>query len=112
MHPDTIAIHAARDGLGEAHVPPIDLSTTYKTPNLPEATKSIDAMAAGGLPTGSSVYQRLFNPTVDRFERALATLEGADAAVSISVVNTDIILPMPGGGRNSFLLDFNILYYI
>jgi len=84
MHPDTIAIHAARDGLGEAHVPPIDLSTTYKTPNLPEATKSIDAMAAGGLPTGSSVYQRLFNPTVDRFERALATLEDADAAVSFA----------------------------
>ena len=82
MRPDTVAIHAARDGLGEAHVPPIDLSTTYKTPNLPEATGSIDAMAAGGLPTGSSVYQRLFNPTVDRFERALAALEGTDAAVS------------------------------
>lgn len=82
MRPDTVAIHAARDGLGEAHVPPIDLSTTYKTPNLPEATDSIDAMAAGGLPTGSSVYQRLFNPTVDRFERALAALEGTDAAVS------------------------------
>ena len=82
MRPDTVAIHAARDGLGEAHVPPIDLSTTYKTPNLPEATDSIDAMAAGGLPTGSSVYQRLFNPTVDRFERAMAALEGTDAAVS------------------------------
>ena len=82
MRPDTVAIHAARDGLGEAHVPPIDLSTTYKTPDLPDATQSIDAMAAGGLPTGSSVYQRLFNPTVDRFERALATLEGAEAAVS------------------------------
>ena len=82
MRPDTVAIHAARDGLGEAHVPPIDLSTTYKTPNLPEATASIDAMAAGGLPTGSSVYQRLFNPTVDRFERAMAALEGTDAAVS------------------------------
>ena len=82
MRPDTVAIHAARDGLGGAHVPPIDLSTTYKTPNLPEATDSIDAMAAGGLPTGSSVYQRLFNPTVDRFERALAALEGTAAAVS------------------------------
>jgi len=84
MHPDTVAIHAARDDLGEAHVPPIDLSTTYKTPDLPAATESIDAMAAGGMPTGSSVYQRLFNPTVDRFERALSTLEGTDAAVSFA----------------------------
>ncbi len=84
MHPDTVEIHAARDDLGEAHVPPIDLSTTYKTPDLPAATESIDAMAAGGMPTGSSVYQRLFNPTVDRFERALSTLEGTDAAVSFA----------------------------
>ncbi len=82
MRPDTIAIHSGRDDLGEAHVPPIDLSTTYRTPDLPSATDSIDAMAAGGLPQGSSIYQRLFNPTVDRFERALAAMEGADAAVS------------------------------
>jgi len=84
MHPDTVAIHAGRDGIGEAHVPPIDLSTTYKTPDLPAATESIDAMAAGGQPAGSSVYQRLFNPTVDRFERALSTLEGTDASVSFA----------------------------
>jgi len=84
MHPDTVAIHAGRNDLGEAHVPPIDLSTTYKTPDLPAATDSIDAMAAGGLPAGSSIYQRLFNPTVDRFERALADLEGTDASVSFA----------------------------
>ena len=82
MRPDTVAVHSGRDGLGEAHVPPIDLSTTYRTPDLPAATHSIDAMAAGGVPQGSSIYQRLFNPTVDRFERALAAMEGADAAVS------------------------------
>jgi len=84
MRPDTLAIHAGRDDLGEAHVPPIDLSTTYKTPDLPLATDSIDAMAAGGMPSGSSIYQRLFNPTVDRFERALADLEGTRAAVSFA----------------------------
>jgi methionine-gamma-lyase len=82
MNPDTLAIHAGRENLGEAHVPPIDLSTTYRTPNLPEATASIDAMAAGGLPLGASVYQRLHNPTVARFEGALAQLEKMDAAVS------------------------------
>lgn len=82
MNPDTQAVHAGRENLGEAHVPPIDLSTTYRTPNLPAATASIDAMAAGGLPLGSSVYQRLYNPTVARFERALAQLEKMDTAVS------------------------------
>jgi methionine-gamma-lyase len=82
MNPDTLAIHAGRDNLGEAHVPPIDLSTTYKTPNLPAATASIDAMAAGGLPTNGAIYQRLYNPTVARFEEALAALEGTETAVS------------------------------
>ncbi|MEE2644408.1 MAG: aminotransferase class I/II-fold pyridoxal phosphate-dependent enzyme [Myxococcota bacterium] len=84
MNLDTLAIHAAREQLGEAHVPPIDLSTTYKTPDLPAATASLDARAGGAQPVGPSIYQRLFNPTVDRFERALATLEGAEAGVSFS----------------------------
>jgi methionine-gamma-lyase len=84
MRQDTLAIHSGRDNLGEAHVPPIDLSTTYRTPDLALATASIDAMAMGGPPAGASVYQRLHNPTVDRFETALARLEETDAAVSFA----------------------------
>ena len=84
MNPDTLAIHAGRGDLGEAHVPPIDLSTTYKTPDLPAATDSIDAMAAGGLPTKGAIYQRLYNPTVARFEDAMAVLEETEAAVSFA----------------------------
>jgi methionine-gamma-lyase len=84
MHQDTLAIHSGRDDLGEAHVPPIDLSTTYKTPDLPLATASIDAMASGARPTGPSVYQRLHNPTVDRFEQALAKLEDTPCAISFA----------------------------
>jgi methionine-gamma-lyase len=82
MHPDTLAIHGGRDDLGEAHVPPIDLSTTYRTPDLASATRSIDSMAGGGEPVGSSIYQRLYNPTVARFEEALANLEGTECAVA------------------------------
>jgi methionine-gamma-lyase len=82
MHPDTLAIHGGRNDLGEAHVPPIDLSTTYRTPDLAAATHSIDVMAGGGEPVGSSIYQRLYNPTVARFEEALATLEGTECAVA------------------------------
>ena len=84
MWPDTLAVHSGRSGLGQAHVPPIDLSTTYKTPDLSSATESIDAMADGGEPTGSAVYQRLYNPTVARFEDALASMEEAEQAVSFA----------------------------
>ena len=57
MRLDTRAVHGGREGLGQAHVPPIDLSTTYKTPDLHAATRSIDGMAEGGLPNGGSIYQ-------------------------------------------------------
>jgi cystathionine beta-lyase/cystathionine gamma-synthase len=82
MRKDTLGVHGGRGGLGEAHVPPIDLSTTYRTPDLDKATESIDAMAEGSPPKGGAIYQRLHNPTVARFEEALAALEGADQAVS------------------------------
>ena len=84
MRLDTRAVHGGREDLGQAHVPPIDLSTTYKTPDLEEATQSIDGMAEGGRPSGGSIYQRLHNPTVARFEDALADLEGASDAVSFA----------------------------
>ena len=54
------------------------------TGDLAEATASIDALAKGGEPTGSYVYARFFNPTVARYERALAALEGAEASVAFA----------------------------
>ena len=81
---NTTGVHAGRSGLGEAHVPPIDLSTTYRTPDLDQATASIDAMAEGRGPDGCAVYQRLHNPTVARFEEALADMEGAAHGVSFA----------------------------
>jgi cystathionine beta-lyase/cystathionine gamma-synthase len=82
MKTNTMAVHAGRSNLGQAHVPPIDMSTTYRTDDLPAATASIDAMAAGKPPKEAFIYQRLHNPTVARFESALADLESAEAAVS------------------------------
>lgn len=83
---ETLAVHAGRDDFSElgVHAAPIDLSTTYPTGPLAEATASIDAMAKGGDPSGSPVYARFHNPTVARYERALASLEGAEAAVAFS----------------------------
>ena len=52
MKMDTLAVHSGRNDIGEAHVPPIDLSTTYKTPDLDAATRSIDIMAGGNKPDG------------------------------------------------------------
>lgn len=83
---ETLAVHAGREDFGEkgVHAPPIDLSTTYPTGPLDEATASIDAMAKGGAPTGSFIYGRFHNPTVARYEAALAALEGAEASVAFA----------------------------
>lgn len=84
---DTLAVHAARDdftALG-VHAPPLDLSTTYPVPDLDAATRDLDLLAGGARePESSPIYARLHNPTVDRFERAMALLEGADECVAFA----------------------------
>ncbi|MFU8853463.1 trans-sulfuration enzyme family protein [Micromonospora sp. SL1-18] len=85
---DTTAVHAGRDdlaGLG-VHVPPIDLSTTNPLPSVESGGDAYETLATGGTlpPGGSAVYQRLWNPTVARFETALATLEGTAEAVAFA----------------------------
>ncbi|HSR14370.1 MAG TPA: PLP-dependent transferase, partial [Gemmatimonadales bacterium] len=105
MKTDTIAVHSGRDGLAATgvHVPPIDLSTTYPFTDLDQATASYDSMAAGGAPTGSAIYARLHNPTVARFEEALAALEGTDEAVAFSsgmAAMTALLLAVREQGRH------------
>lgn len=88
LHPDTIAVHSGRADLGDlgVHALPIDLSTTNPLPDVERGGDSYEAMATGGRPieNGSLVYQRLWNPTVARFEDALAELEHAEASVAFS----------------------------
>lgn len=83
-HPHTRAVHAGREDLGAlgVHALPIDLSTTYPFSDLDGATASLDALVSGDAGAPNPVYARLHNPTVARFENALAELEGADAAVA------------------------------
>lgn len=80
----TRAVHAGRDDLTELglHAVPIDLSTTYPAVDCAAEAARIEEFAAGLQPDGSPIYARLHNPTVARFEDALAELEGADAAVA------------------------------
>ncbi len=83
--PDTIAVHAGRADLGSlgVHALPIDLSTTNPLPSVAAGGDSYEAMASGGHPEdGGPVYARLWNPTVARFETALAALEGTSEAVA------------------------------
>ncbi|WP_018348931.1 trans-sulfuration enzyme family protein [Longispora albida] len=99
---DTLAVHAGREdlaGLG-AHVPPIDLSSTYPLPDVTVGGDSYEALATGGRPIdgGSLVYQRLWNPTVARFEDALARMEGTAEAVAFGsgmAALTAILLASP-----------------
>ncbi|WP_415949589.1 trans-sulfuration enzyme family protein [Streptomyces sp. KLOTTS4A1] len=83
----TEAVHAGREdlaGLG-LHAPPLDLSTTYPSYDSREEAARIDAFAAtGALDDGPPVYARLSNPTVARFETALARLEGTESAVAFA----------------------------
>ncbi|WP_199552086.1 PLP-dependent aspartate aminotransferase family protein [Streptomyces sp. N35] len=83
----TEAVHAGREdlaGLG-LHAPPLDLSTTYPSYDSRDEAARIDAFAAtGALDDGPPVYARLSNPTVGRFETALAKLEGTESAVAFA----------------------------
>jgi cystathionine beta-lyase/cystathionine gamma-synthase len=63
-------------------VPSIQLSTTAPIADPAVGGPSIDALAMGAARAENPIYARLFNPTVDRFEQALADLEGTTDAVS------------------------------
>ena len=103
---DSLAVHAGRGdlvGLG-VHAVPIDLSTTSPLPGIETGGASYEVMASGGQPPagGSAVYARLWNPTVARFETALAQLERAAAAVAFSsgmAAMTAVLLALTQDGR-------------
>jgi len=85
---DTLAVHAGRADLSRlgVHALPIDLSTTAPLTSIDSGGASYEAMASGGHPLaeGGRVYQRLWNPTVARFEAGLAMLEGTPEAVAFA----------------------------
>ena len=83
----TEAVHAGRDDLARQglHAVPIDLSTTYPSYDSRGEAARVDAFAATGAePDGPPVYGRVGNPTVSRFETALARLEGTGSAVAFA----------------------------
>ena len=86
MHVLTRTVHAGREQLRSlgVHTPPLDRSTTYPLTSLDGGTESLDQLAGGARVADNPVYQRLHNPTVARWEDAIAGLEHAEAAVAFS----------------------------
>ena len=83
---DTTAVHAGREDFAglTVHAPPLDFSSTYPIYDLGEAQDVFDALARGEAEAGNPVYGRLHNPTVRRYERALAELERTEDAVAFA----------------------------
>lgn len=82
----TTAVHAGRGDLRAlgVHALPIDLSTTYPVVDAAQAAGELELLADGGPCTGNPLYGRLHNPTVARFESAVAELESAGSAVAFA----------------------------
>lgn len=83
----TRAVHAGREDFHElgVHAPPIDLSSTYPVRDFQRAAESFQRLAGGAAPEhGEPIYARLHNPTVARYEQAIADLEGAESAVGFA----------------------------
>lgn len=112
---DSLAVHAGREdfqSLG-VHATPIDFSTTNPLPGVDAGGDAYEIGATGGDPSDSSaVYQRLWNPTVARFERAFAVLEGAEAAVAFAtgMATTTAVLMAAKQRRGSHVVAVRPLY--
>ncbi|MEB3367723.1 trans-sulfuration enzyme family protein [Saccharopolyspora mangrovi] len=80
----TRAVHVGRDDLADQglHAVPLDLSTTHPSRNSRDEAERLDAMTTGAQVSGMPIYARLGNPTVARFEEAIAELEGCESGVA------------------------------
>lgn len=73
--PETRVVTAGRDD-SRALAPALWPSTVWESDDLDDAARRARGMRSGDF------YSRYSNPTVARFERAIATLEGADSALA------------------------------
>lgn len=122
----TRAVHAGRDDLTDLglHAVPIDLSTTYPSRDSRGEAARLDVLGTGAQAPGTPVYGRVGNPTVGRFEEALAELEGCEAAVAfasgmaalsaclltgVARQRTHVVAWRPLYGTSDFLLGSDLL---
>lgn len=102
---DTVAVHAGRQDFGRlgVHAPPLDLSSTYPFGPLEDAATAFEGLARGDSAASTPIYSRLHQPTVARWESAIAELEGSEAAVAFSsgmAAITAVLLASTARGRH------------
>lgn len=78
LHLDSLAITAGRADNATALAPVLWATSTFETPSLAEARRM------STIPRAERFYTRYSNPTVKAFEDAVATLEGAEAALAFA----------------------------
>jgi cystathionine beta-lyase/cystathionine gamma-synthase len=74
--PETLAVTAGRSAADPALAPSIATATTWASHDLDDAGRRAMALRS------QQFYSRYANPTVNEFERAIAELEGAEAALA------------------------------
>ncbi|MDH3222666.1 MAG: PLP-dependent transferase [Gemmatimonadota bacterium] len=84
MRPGTRFVASPNPSRDPGHVKPLDLSTTYHTPDVTEAVESIEALAQGGAEAPNPVYARLYNANVRDFEERMTSLEGGVDSVAFA----------------------------
>lgn len=125
-HLETRAVHAGREDLTDlgVHAVPIDLSTTYPARDMHAEAERLDLLTTGARDDGMPVYGRVGNPTVNRFEEALASMESTETAVAfasgmaalsacvlavVSVGKPHIVAVRPLYGTSDFMLESGLL---
>ncbi|MFX1680794.1 aminotransferase class I/II-fold pyridoxal phosphate-dependent enzyme [Mitsuaria sp. CC2] len=78
-HPYTAAIRTAQfHDLSDAHCEPVAMTSAYVFKSAADAARKFSGAASG------HVYSRFSNPTVQAFERRIAAMERAEAAVAFA----------------------------
>ena len=96
QQPDTTAITAGRDESASLS-PALWPSTVWESANLDDATRRATGMRS------DQFYSRFANPTVTQFEKAVAELEGAEAALAFGSgmgAIASLVLALCGSGSH------------
>ena len=102
MNINTDVLHAQQmhDPATGSHVSPIYQTSTFVLPNFDEAVRLNQNIDQG------FVYSRFGNPTVDEFERKIAYLEHAEAALGLGsglgAISTAVMSVIKGGDHIIF----------
>lgn len=84
MYLETQLVVGPEEPSGLSHVRPLDLSTTYRTPDPAVAAGSLDQFADGEAVAANPVYARLGNPNVREFEDRMTALEAGCDSVAFA----------------------------